>query len=207
MSAYYREIYKDIIIIILGDILLEEDKRKKKVALVANCLLNQNSKVNGFAFFPDMLWELVELLHKYEYGILQLPCPETVYAGLRRWWYVREQYDNAKFREISKNAIEPILDQVEALLKDDCKVVLIGLDGSPSCGIRSSGSDPRWGGKPEIEKGKYPQTKKPGIFMEVLKKEIRERGLPSLKEIGAGFDMPDFDKSKISKEIEEFLKD
>ncbi|NYT14308.1 MAG: hypothetical protein GKC01_07360 [Candidatus Methanofastidiosa archaeon] len=187
--------------------MLEQDKRRKKVALVANCLLNQNAKVNGFAFFPDMLWELVEILHKYEYGILQLPCPETVYAGLRRWWYVREQYDNAKFRDVCKEAIRPVLDQVEALIKDGCKVVLIGLDGSPSCGVRSSGSDPRWGGKPEIEVGDYPQTNKSGIFIEVLKQEIHQRGLPQLREIGAGFDMPNFDKSKISKEIEDFLKD
>jgi hypothetical protein len=48
--------------------LLENDKRGKKVALVSNCLLNQNAKVNGFAFLPDMLWDLIELLHKYEYG-------------------------------------------------------------------------------------------------------------------------------------------
>lgn len=186
--------------------MLEQDERGRKVALVANCLLNQNSKVNGFAFFPDMIWDLVELLHKYEYGILQLPCPETVYAGLKRWWYVREQYDNPKFREVSKKAIEPVLDQVEGLIKDGCKVVLIGLDGSPSCGVRSSGSDPRWGGKPEIVKGDYPQTNKSGIFIEILKEGIKERGLPPLKEIGAGFDMPNFDKSKISKEIEDFLK-
>jgi hypothetical protein len=31
-----------------------EDKRGKKVAFVANCILNQNAKVNGFAFFPDL---------------------------------------------------------------------------------------------------------------------------------------------------------
>jgi len=187
--------------------LLENDRRKRKVALVSNCLLNQNAKVNGFAFFPDMLWDLVELLHKYEYGILQLPCPETVYAGLRRWWYVREQYDNAKFRDVCKKAIDPVMDQVEALIKDGCKVVLIGLDGSPSCGIRSSGSDPRWGGKPEIDNKNYPQVPRPGIFMEVVKECIKERNLPPLKEIGAGFDMPNFDKSKISKEIEDFLRD
>jgi predicted secreted protein len=99
------------------------------------------------------------------------------------------------------------MDQVEALIKDGCKVVLIGLDGSPSCGIRSSGSDPRWGGKPEIDNKNYPQVPRPGIFMEVVKECIKERNLPPLKEIGAGFDMPNFDKSKISKEIEDFLRD
>lgn len=127
-------------------------------------------------------------------------------TGLKRWWYVREQYDNPKFRDVSRKAIESVLDQVEGLIKDGCKVVLIGLDGSPSCGVMSSGSDPRWGGKPEIVKGDYPQTNKSGIFIEILREGIKERGLHPLKEIGAGFDMPNFDKSKISNEIEDFLK-
>lgn len=82
-----------------------EDKRSKKVALVAHCLLNQNAKVNGFAFFPAMIIEIIELLKKHNYGILQLPCPETIYAGLHRWWYVRDQYDNPGFiRSVKKNS-------------------------------------------------------------------------------------------------------
>ena len=64
--------------------MLEKDQRARKVAVVAHCLLNQNAKVNGFAFFPDMIKELIDALHKYNYGIVQLPCPETVYAGMRR---------------------------------------------------------------------------------------------------------------------------
>ena len=187
--------------------MLEKDKRSKKVAVVAHCLLNQNAKVNGFAFFPDMIKELVDILHNHNYGIIQLPCPETVYAGMRRWWYVREQYDNAMYRKVIKEAVEPVLDQIEELSKDGCKIVLIGLDGSPSCGVRSSGSDPRWGGKPEIDNIEYPQVKNSGIFIKMIQEGIKERGLPKLKEIGAGFDMPNFDKGAIVKEIEEFLKD
>ena len=70
---------------------LVEDKRGKKVAFVANCILNQNAKVNGFAFFPDFIFEMIEILHKHSFGLVQFPCPETSYAGTRRWWYVREQ--------------------------------------------------------------------------------------------------------------------
>ncbi len=187
--------------------MLEKDKRGRKVAVVAHCLLNQNAKVNGFAFFPDMVKELLDILHKYEYGIIQLPCPETVYAGMRRWWYVREQYDNATYRKIATKAIEPVLDQLEELTKDGCKIVLIGLDGSPSCGVRFSGTDPRWGGKPQIDNKEYPQTKELGIFIKIIHQGIEKRGIKKLKEIGAGFDMPNFDKEAIVKEIEDFLKD
>jgi len=43
-------------------LVLIEDKRSKKVAIVAHCLLNQNAKVNGFAFFPDMIKPLIDIL-------------------------------------------------------------------------------------------------------------------------------------------------
>jgi len=48
--------------------MLEKDKRAKKVALVAHCLLNKNAKVNGFAFFPAMVGEIIDLLRDHEYG-------------------------------------------------------------------------------------------------------------------------------------------
>mgnify|MGYP000990814725 CR=1 FL=1 len=82
------------------------------------------------------------------------------------------------------------------------------MTGVQTCALPiSSGSDPRWGGKPEIDNLEYPQVKESGIFIKMIQEGIKERGIPKLKEIGAGFDMPNFDKGAIVKEIEEFLKD
>lgn len=188
---------------------LMEDKRAKKVAVVAHCLLNQNAKVNGFAFFPAMIKPIIEVLNSKDYGILQLPCPETTFAGLRRWWYVREQYDTPGYRAHCRRILQSVVDQISEYQKEGFKVVVIGLDGSPSCGVRFSGTSKEWGGAPRIPEEQYtnyPTTTKPGIFIEVLTAMIKEAGLKMPSMIGAGFDMPGFDEKKIVDELIEFLE-
>lgn len=187
---------------------LEKDKRAKKVAVVAHCLLNQNAKVNGFAFFPAMLKPLVELLYAQDFGILQLPCPETTFSGTRRWWYVREQYDTPNYRAHCRKLLEPVVNQIVEYQKEGYKVCIIALDGSPSCGGYHSGTNPQWGGAPKIPEEQltnYPTTNKPGIFIEELLGMLKAAKTPMPKMIGAGFDMPNFDAKKIEREIKEFL--
>lgn len=185
--------------------MLSKDKREKKVALVSHCLLNQNAKVNGFAFFPAMINEVIDVLRKHNYGILQLPCPETIYAGTRRWWYVREQYDNPGYINLSRQILKPIVDQIKEYQNNGYKVILIGLDGSPSCGVRLSGSDNEWGGKPEIPDVEYPVIKENGIFIRTLIDMIKEAKLDMPSMIGAGFDVPNFKLEDVVKELEDFL--
>ncbi|NLI56355.1 hypothetical protein GX420_05205 [bacterium] len=185
--------------------MLKKDKREKKVALVSHCLLNQNAKVNGFAFFPAMINEIIDSLRKHNYGILQLPCPETIYAGTRRWWYVREQYDNPGYINLSRQILKPIVDQIKEYQNNGFKVILIGLDGSPSCGVRWSGSDNEWGGKPEIPDVEYPVVKENGIFIRTLIEMIKEAKLDIPPMIGAGFDIPNFKLEDVIKELEDFL--
>jgi hypothetical protein len=87
--------------------------------------------------------------------------------------------------------------------------VIIGLDGSPSCGVRWSGSSKNWGGPPRIpeeEMTKYPLAEKPGIFVEEFLAMIKEAGIEMPDIIGAGFDMPGFKLESIAKEIEKFLR-
>lgn len=185
-----------------------EDKRSKKVAVVAHCLLNQNAKVNGFAFFPAMIKQLIDILHKNDFGVIQLPCPETIFSGTRRWWYVREQYDTPGYRSHCRRMLDPIVSQIVEYQKEGYKVVIIGLDGSPSCGVRWSGTSKNWGGPPKISKAdmnNYPLTKKPGIYIEELTSMIREAGTKMPRMIGAGFDMPGFNLDKIGIEIGDFL--
>jgi len=186
-----------------------EDKRSKKVAVVAHCLLNQNAKVNGFAFFPAMVKPLIDILHKNDFGIIQLPCPETTFSGTRRWWCVREQYDTPGYRMHCRRILEPILSQITEYQKEGYKVVIIGLDGSPSCGVKWSGTGKMWGGPPKIpeeEMVKYPLAKKPGIFFEELIAMMKKAGIEKPHMIGAGFDMPGFKMDTIVDEIDAFLR-
>jgi predicted secreted protein len=189
-------------------LVLVEDKRSKKVAVIAHCLLNQNAKVNGFAFFPAMIKQLIDILHKNDFGVIQLPCPETTFSGTRRWWYVREQYDTPGYRAHCRRILDPIVSQIVEYQKEGYKVVIIGLDGSPSCGVRWSGTSKNWGGPPkipEVEITNYPLTKEPGIYIEELISMIKETRTKMPRIVGAGFDMPGFNLDKISAEIKSFL--
>jgi predicted secreted protein len=188
---------------------LTEDKRSKRVAVIAHCLINQNAKVNGFAFYSSMIKSIVDMLHSKDFGIIQLPCPETLYAGTRRWWHVREQYDTPGYRSHCRSILQPIVDQIAEYRKEGYKIVVIGLDGSPSCGVAASGTSSAWGGAPkipEIEYKSYPTINKPGIFIEEMMNLLKEEKVEVPPMIGAGFDMPNFDPTDIEKEIGRFLE-
>jgi predicted secreted protein len=185
--------------------MLIEDKRSKKVAFVAHCLLNQSAKVNGYAFFPAMVDEVIDLFRKHDYGIVQLPCPEMLYAGVKRWWYVADQYNTPGFIDLSRNMLRPIVNQIKEYINNGYKVVIIGLDGSPSCGLNWTVSDPSWGGKPEITFEADPIVPGQGVFMKILLDLIKEEGLPEIPSIGAGFDMLDFKLEKVVEDLNHFL--
>lgn len=150
----------------------------KRVAVVAHCLLNQNTVVKPLASHVGAVEALVRALVERGYGVIQLPCPEATYLGMRRWWMSREQYDTASYREHSRRLLEPYVRLLEELSKDGCQFLLIGVRGSPSCAVESSTSNPAWGGEPNA--ARLPQSKKvgrPGVFMEELLRALQERGI------------------------------
>ena len=63
-----------------------EQNTPRKVALIANCLLNQNAKVCEGARYRGVVSPVVEALRSRGYHMLQLPFPELAFAGSRRWW-------------------------------------------------------------------------------------------------------------------------
>ena len=71
-----------------------EDKRSKKIVFVSSCLLNTNNKVQGLARYGGMCKEVFDELNKYDLGINQMPCPETLYLGIQRWWATKNLYDS-----------------------------------------------------------------------------------------------------------------
>jgi len=60
------------------------DARSKNVLFVAHCILNQNSISDGTADYPGYIREILELLVRYDVGIVQMPCPELHCLGLDR---------------------------------------------------------------------------------------------------------------------------
>ena len=116
------------------------DKRSKKIALVAYCILNQNSRVLGLAERPSAITEIVEFLVRMDVGIIQMACPELTYAGILRKSQTKDEYDNVMFKDHCRKIAEEIARQIQEYAKCEIKLkIVIGVDGSPSCGVTDSG--------------------------------------------------------------------
>lgn len=151
----------------------------KRVALVAHCILNQATVAHGLASFPGAVEPLVKLLLEKGYGLIQLPCPETAFLGMKRWWMSREQYDNPTFREHCRRILWPIVVTLKELTKEGVEYVLLGVRGSPSCGVRFTTSNPEWRGDPSgAGRRKGVEVEASGVFMEELLSEITKERIP-----------------------------
>ena len=78
--------------------LQREDSRSKKIIFVSSCLLNTNNKVRDLARYGGFSLDVVKILHKYDLGMQQMDCPETLYLGIQRWQHTKNLYDNVGFR-------------------------------------------------------------------------------------------------------------
>ena len=117
-----------------------KDKRSRKIAIVAHCILNQNSRVFGLAERSSAIVEIVEFLILNDMGIIQMTCPELTYAGILRKSQTKNQYGYAMFRKHCRKIAEEIVEQIQEYSKGKIKArIIIGVDGSPSCGITDSG--------------------------------------------------------------------
>ncbi|OPX89208.1 MAG: hypothetical protein A4E53_01607 [Pelotomaculum sp. PtaB.Bin104] len=141
---------------------------------MSHCIINANAKVVGLCSYAATAIEIVSLLMVREIGIIQLPCPEMTVYGLKRWGHVREQFNYPYYREKCRQIVKPIIDQLIDYLNNGYKLTgIIGVDGSPSCGVHQTCSG-AWGGELTADSGivdKLSQVKlvnKQGIFMEEI---------------------------------------
>jgi predicted secreted protein len=158
-------------------------ERSRRIALVAHCVLNANSKVEGLAEHAGV-HPIVDRLAREGWGIVQLPCPELGAMGLKRWPQTKEQYDTPFFREHCERLADDAHRQVQEYLRCSYEApVLIGWEGSPSCGVAetSSGS---WGGTFDgataDEAAALPKSRRipgSGVFMEVLRQRLEQLGV------------------------------
>lgn len=177
----------------------------RKVALLANCLLNQNAKCGGGARFPGIVSPVVEALRARGYQMLQLPCPELAFAGTQRWWAVYEQYDTPVYRAHCRRLAQAIAPLIERHLRAGDDLILIGLDGSPSTGVRFTSSKRDWGGRPDRPEDDWDIIPRRGVWIEELEAELTRRGLPPVPATGWALDMGRFDEAGSRRDLEEFL--
>lgn len=159
-------------------------RRSKRVLAVCHCLLNSNAKVYPLAACPGVQLEALRPYLDAGVGLVQLPCPETALLGLNRWGMTREQYDQPALRRAMRDMLQPSLDQLEAFTRAGYEIVgLVGVDGSPNCGVRVTcegfqGGEP---GAPEVDLpgqlGCLRAVPGQGVFMQALTAMAEERGL------------------------------
>ncbi len=143
--------------------------------VVSHCIFNMNTRAPGISVWKGAVIPLSRILLPIIERVHQFPCPETVYLGLKRWWFVKEQYDNYMYRTFSQKIASIFANYFKA--KNINRTIFIGLGFSPSCAVREVQSDINWGGKPRnvdltknVKKGK-------GVFVEELVKEFKDKGI------------------------------
>ncbi len=111
-------------------------KRSRKILIVCHCVLNANAKIPPLASVPGVFSDFIMPHIQSGCGIVQLPCPETTYLGMNRWGMTKEQYDNPSYRAHCRRILEAPLSQLIAFHRAGYEIIgLVGMDGSPSCGI------------------------------------------------------------------------
>ena len=166
------------------------------VAFVAHCLLNQNSKVLDGAHCAGVYSPIIDVLRERGWRIEQMPCPELAFTGLNRFWAVREQYDTPAYRAHCRRLGEPVAAQVRADLAAGARVVIIGIDGSPSMGVELTAAADDWGGRPDKPRDEdYPVTPGAGLFTETLLGLLGE-AVASVRAVGVGQDLFDYDEER-----------
>lgn len=162
----------------------------KKIILVSHCILNTAAKVvmyneKDMAAEESLRKKFLKEAVDNDIHIIQLPCPEFTLYGAHRWGHVSNQFDNVFFRNHCKKILQPVIDQLkEYLTCDDMFQILgiVGVDGSPSCGVDYT-CEGDWYGSFE-ERKNLEETlntaklvNKSGIMMQVLKEMLKEEKL------------------------------
>ena len=138
--------------------------RGPEITVLAHCLLNPSTRVKGLRPVP----------FQPEGPLIQLPCPEALYMGLDRWASTRNQLDVPEFRRFCWSLITQYADILEMLARQGKRIKIVGLAGSPSCGVDTTSSGYAGGRVRECEHEHVPGQ---GIFMEVLLAELEKRGI------------------------------
>ena len=149
------------------------DTTEPEITVLAHCLLNPFTRVKG----------LRPVQFRPEGPVIQLPCPEALYMGLDRWAVTSNQLDVPEFRRFCRSLIVHYADLLEMLARQGKRIKIVGLAGSPSCGV-STTSLGYGGGR--VRECEHEHVAGKGVFMEELMLELERRGVAfRAEEIGA----------------------
>jgi predicted secreted protein len=149
------------------------DRRSKRVILVLHCLLNQNARIDGCAYFPGAMGDAARAVVDSGAGVLQMPCPELHCLGLDRSGRIRHGADigireallEGEGEKACRSLVRHVMADVSEYRKHGFRIVgVVGNDGSPACGVDIT---------------HYVDGERPGVgaFMTMLREELEKLGL------------------------------
>lgn len=133
-----------------------KDRRSKKVVFLSHCILNENTRYLGGACRSGCVREIVEQCLESNWGIVQMPCPEQQgWGGVNKRWLLMSYGTKGTLLYRMSGIFLPLFllytrlvygrlakataDQVNDYLVSGYSVVgVIGIDGSPSCGVNTT---------------------------------------------------------------------
>ncbi|PIP23389.1 MAG: hypothetical protein COX90_01920 [Candidatus Nealsonbacteria bacterium CG_4_10_14_0_2_um_filter_38_17] len=136
-------------------------KRSKKFIFVPFCFFAQGIRAEGIVKkYPSVITPIAELLIREEINIIQMPCPEIEYEGIKRKPAIKQKYNTKEYREICRRYAEEIISFAKKLKGNNYQVLfMLGLENSPSCAVDYL-----------FERGR--KLKGSGVFIEELKNEM-----------------------------------
>jgi predicted secreted protein len=162
----------------------------KKLLVVSHCILNTAAKVamdeKELAAEYAVKDRLMQSVQEQHIQLLQLPCPEFLLYGSRRWGHVKNQFMHPHYRKECRRMLEPVLLQLEEYLsypEDYFVLGIVSVEGSPSCGFKMTCVG-QWGGELPDRVDDYAAVYDTfrtadgsGVFMEILQEELQRRHL------------------------------
>lgn len=167
----------------------------KEILVVSHCILNNASKVaqdeSELAEEYRSRDALIAKVLERGVQLIQLPCPEFMLYGSKRWGHVKDQFDNPFFRSACREMLSPFIAQLKEYSAngDSFRVIgIVSVEGSPSCGMYLTCRGD-WGGEPgstgcsaSEPAAQVRMTGESGAFMEELSSMLaaEELGIPVL---------------------------
>jgi len=149
------------------------DHRSGRLVAVIECILNQNARERGAATYPAINQAILQLCLQYDIGLLQIPCPEMKFLGLRRarpaGTTLRACLDTAAGQHCCQAISRELADRLQDYIQNGYQLLAIlgGNPDSPGCAVHHERG----------QQGKERLADHSGILMLALQAELRKRAL------------------------------
>ncbi|MDD2340618.1 MAG: hypothetical protein PHG79_10295 [Methanosarcina sp.] len=138
----------------------------EEVLVLGHCLLNPLARVKGV--------KPAQPVDTRGANIIQLPCPEAIFFGMKRREITKDQLDHPAYRRFCREIFTHFADLLEDLAASGVKIKIFGVPKSPSCGVEITSV----GGEPgKVKEFHHRHVPGPGVFMEEIIKELKKRNL------------------------------